>query len=418
MKALNLLYFAISCIVLILTFSTSSRVMAGPIKCSNVWKTKEQLFTNKRRINFFDLDGLVTTTKEIPLTVEALKEAYANGIFPWNPEPTGIVSWYNPRRHGVIDLRLLFPGLNPYRNLKEDLPYISKKVKKVYRVAAREAWTVTFNKAFEDVIWNCANHSRDPKKYGHVWLTKDVQAAFIKLHKEGLAHSVEVWDQNNNLVGGTYGIYQNGMFSGESMFHKAPNAGKFAVYKLAEHLAAHGHAYMDSQTVNANTKSNYYAFETENKAYVEVLRHLERWSSLNSDLLKDLFDKKPVDHKREMSSSKKSEPAHGTSESEKVSAAFTAKLRGKGAEQVLAVVDKIILTELAPRTEAQTAFINLLFKYESAQKWKEFSAMISKLMLPEKIDFSKLPPDIYEAYNKLDPKNRETFLHFLAEEIY
>jgi leucyl/phenylalanyl-tRNA--protein transferase len=74
--------------------------------------------------------------------------------------------------------------------------------------------------------------------------------AYVEAHRQGLAHSVETWDRvSGNLVGGMYGIYLDGVFSGESMFHRAPNASKLALLHAVEALKAYGIDWMDIQVL-------------------------------------------------------------------------------------------------------------------------------------------------------------------------
>jgi len=139
------------------------------------------------------------------LSPERLLYAYLNGIFPWfeNTEP---ILWWSPDPRFV-----LFPN-----DLK-----VSKSMKQVLK---KELFKVTENKAFIDVIANCAK----TKRIGQdgTWITNEMIEAYVKLHKLGYAKSVEVW-QNDELVGGLYGIAINdAVFCGESMFAKVSNASK------------------------------------------------------------------------------------------------------------------------------------------------------------------------------------------------
>lgn len=148
------------------------------------------------------------------LSVERLKLAYRSGIFPWYSQGEPIL-WYSPDPRMV-----LFP---------EELK-ISKSMKQVIR---SNRFTVTFNKAFEAVIENCKTIDRsDQDQYG-TWITDEMKTAYIKLHEEGLARSVEVWD-DQELVGGLYGVEVGNIFCGESMFSKVSNASKLAFIELVQ----------------------------------------------------------------------------------------------------------------------------------------------------------------------------------------
>jgi leucyl/phenylalanyl-tRNA---protein transferase len=153
-------------------------------------------------------DGLLAIGGD--LSRERLLAAYQNGIFPWysDDEP---ICWYAPPERCVI-----FPNKI----------FISKSMQQVIN---RKIFTITTNSVFEDVIQHCANANR--KDQDGTWITTEMQKAYISLHKLGIAKSVEVW-QNNELVGGLYGLEINNIFCGESMFSKVSNASKAALIWL------------------------------------------------------------------------------------------------------------------------------------------------------------------------------------------
>ena len=117
------------------------------------------------------------------------------------------------------------------------------------RFLRKEPFTITINKNFAEVIEACSTIER--KDQDGTWITDDMKAAYIKLHQEGYAHSIEVW-QDDELVGGMYGIPMGNVFCGESMFSRVSNASKAALihvcgsYKMldcqmpTEHLASMG----------------------------------------------------------------------------------------------------------------------------------------------------------------------------------
>lgn len=139
------------------------------------------------------------------LSVNRLILAYKKGIFPWFEEGSPIL-WWSPNPRFV-----LFP-----EKLK-----VSKSMKQLLRKANYE---VTVNKAFKEVVLQCAKIKR--KGQDGTWITDGMVEAYQKLHELGCAKSVEVWQQGH-LVGGLYGVdLDNGVFCGESMFAKVSNASK------------------------------------------------------------------------------------------------------------------------------------------------------------------------------------------------
>jgi len=155
-------------------------------------------------------DGLLAVGGD--LSIERLLIAYSNGIFPWFSEGEPIL-WYSPHKRCVI-----YP----------DKVKISKSMQKVLN---QEVFKVTLNQAFADVILNCASTER--KGQDGTWITNEMQQAYISLHQQGYAHSVEVW-LNDVLVGGLYGLKVNGVFCGESMFSHVSNASKTALIFLSK----------------------------------------------------------------------------------------------------------------------------------------------------------------------------------------
>jgi leucyl/phenylalanyl-tRNA--protein transferase len=117
---------------------------------------------------------------------------------------------------------------------------VSKSFKKFLK---KHPYRVTKDAAFEQVIKACALIPRDDKG---TWITNDMQHAYIRLHKAGFAHSVEVWE-DDELVGGLYGIGIGNVFCGESMFHKRTNASKLAFYHLVQHMAFFDCQFIDCQ---------------------------------------------------------------------------------------------------------------------------------------------------------------------------
>ncbi|HUH33887.1 MAG TPA: leucyl/phenylalanyl-tRNA--protein transferase [Daejeonella sp.] len=159
-----------------------------------------------------DEDGLLAIDGD--LSVERLLLAYSHGIFPWFSDDTPIL-WYSPHQRFV-----LYP----------DKVKISSSMKQVIR---SNRFQLTYDQNFREVIDACAAVHRAGQP--GTWITADMKAAYTKLHDQGYAHSIEVW-QGTTLVGGLYGVIINHVFCGESMFSKASNASKFALIALCRNF--------------------------------------------------------------------------------------------------------------------------------------------------------------------------------------
>ena len=157
-----------------------------------------------------ETDGLLAVGGD--LSVKRLLLAYQNGIFPWYSEGTPIL-WYSPHERFV-----LYPA-----ELK-----ISKSMR---QVLASGKFSITINQCFDEVIAACSSAPREGQD--GTWITAEMRSAYIRLHKAGHAHSVEVW-QDNKLAGGLYGVQIGHIFCGESMFSLVSNASKTALVHLCQ----------------------------------------------------------------------------------------------------------------------------------------------------------------------------------------
>ncbi|WP_373058456.1 leucyl/phenylalanyl-tRNA--protein transferase [Zunongwangia sp. H14] len=178
-------------------------------------------------------DGLLAIGGD--LSLQRLKDAYEKGIFPWYNESQPVLWWSpNPRM-------ILFP-----EKLK-----VSRSMK---RLLKKEAFKVTYNEAFAEVIHNCASIER--KGQNGTWLTGEMKRAYLGLHQLGLAISVEVWE-DKELVGGLYGIYlkEKHVFCGESMFTKKSNASKYGFIHLVRKLREQGVKLIDCQVYTKHLES-------------------------------------------------------------------------------------------------------------------------------------------------------------------
>lgn len=154
--------------------------------------------------------------------------AYTLGIFPMPIE--GQLCWFSPLDRGVLPL-------NGFR--------VTKSLKRSMR-----RYRVSLNRVFEAVITRCATLERPG-----AWINDEVIETYSALHQSGWAHSVEVWDDNGDLVGGLYGVQIGGFFAGESMFYTATDASKVGVAALVELLNRAGVTLLDTQWQTKHLKT-------------------------------------------------------------------------------------------------------------------------------------------------------------------
>lgn len=170
-------------------------------------------------------DGLLAFGGD--LSVARLTLAYHSGIFPWFSRGDPLL-WWSPTTRAVFAPKQL--QLN--RSLSKQL--------------RRDELTFSINKVFQQVVHHCAA----PRTYqADTWILPPMQQAYYQLHQAGLAHSIEVWQQDT-LVGGLYGVLIGGLFCGESMFYRKPNAAKFALILLQQHLSGYAPGWIDCQMPN------------------------------------------------------------------------------------------------------------------------------------------------------------------------
>ena len=173
-----------------------------------------------------------------------LRLAYAQGYFPM-PEPkTDEIFWYFPDPRAIIPL----DGFRTTRSLMRSL--------------RNRGYEITFDRAFHDVMKMCAARSE-------TWINDEFLRCYHLLHREGDAHSVEVW-QEGRLVGGVYGVCLRGAFFGESMFHTERDASKVALYHLIERLRSKAFRLLEVQFMTEHLRS-LGAIDIPGDAYKELL---------------------------------------------------------------------------------------------------------------------------------------------------
>lgn len=167
------------------------------------------------------------------LTVENLAEAYSKGIFPWyiNGLP---LPWYCPERRAILE----FADLHVPKSLA--------------REQRRNRFRFTIDEDFRRVIEECSMSARQGQK--GTWITPAFVERYTELHETGMAHSIEAWDADGNLAGGLYGVDARGVFCGESMFYKQPNASKLALLFLIDYLRERGSTWLDVQVMTPHLR--------------------------------------------------------------------------------------------------------------------------------------------------------------------
>ncbi len=202
----------------------------------------------------YGFDEICLITHNIPLRL--LYSAYNQGVFPWFNEDQGEpVLWQSPRERFVISPRTF---------------HVSKSIEKFLK---HNPYTYTIDKAFGEVIKNCAKQKR-PDQDG-TWIGPMIIKAYKKFHKAGYAHSIEVW-KDGKLVGGFYGVLLGSVFCGESMFTIEPNSSKSAFVLFARAFQKAGGKLIDCQCYTENM-ARYGGREISREQYIS---RLEKYSKV------------------------------------------------------------------------------------------------------------------------------------------
>ena len=162
--------------------------------------------------------------------------AYRCGVFPM-PLQSGLfdgeMGWWSPME-------------------RAQLPLDEVRITRSLRQSTKR-YSTTVDTEFLEVLDACA----DPGRPGG-WIDRRIRTAFTVLHHVGYVHSIETWDSEGRLVGGLYGVHQNGMFAGESMFHDhefGRDASKVALLRLSVELRRVGVDLLDAQWLTPHLES-------------------------------------------------------------------------------------------------------------------------------------------------------------------
>jgi leucyl/phenylalanyl-tRNA---protein transferase len=175
-----------------------------------------------------DGEGLVAIGGD--LTPERLMAAYDAGIFPWYDAGLPPL-WWSPDPRAVLDRAAL---------------HISRSMRREFR---RSRWELSYNRCFSRVMTECGAERR-----GGTWILPEMVRAYDTLNRQGVAHSVEVWEKND-LVGGMYGVQRGALFAAESMFHRRTNASKFCLIACALEFFKNGVELFDVQFLTEHLAS-------------------------------------------------------------------------------------------------------------------------------------------------------------------
>lgn len=162
------------------------------------------------------------------LSPERLIKAYPRGIFPWYAFRDDQIQWWAPHRRFVIFANEI---------------HISHSMRNLMN---KKTLTCSINEDFEGVINGCGMVDGRMLEE-NAWLGPELTETWIELNRRGYAKSVEVWDEDEYLVGGLYGFVSGGCFIGDSMFSLVPSASKLALIHLARHMKAQGGIFIDCQ---------------------------------------------------------------------------------------------------------------------------------------------------------------------------
>ena len=186
----------------------------------------------------------------IIVPAEILLNGYAQGIFPMSPRKNSVktdeLEWYLPHYRGIIPMEQFKISKNTARNLRKT-PH-----------------SVHYNRDFRGTMLACA-------KRRSTWISPVIIESYLNLHQLEFAHSVEIYDENDALIGGLYGVSLGTAFFGESMFHFKPDADKFALFYCHQRLKERGFTLWDTQFYTDHL-GTFGAIEIPNETYQQLLQ--------------------------------------------------------------------------------------------------------------------------------------------------
>ncbi|MCI5064629.1 leucyl/phenylalanyl-tRNA--protein transferase [bacterium] len=195
-----------------------------------------------------DEHGLLAVGGDVE--VDSLLLAYRSGIFPW-PLREDVLTWFAPPERAVLEGEHLL---------------ISRSLKRFLR---QHRYTIALNQNFEQVV-KCCQQATNRRDQQGTWITDELVAGYVALHRAGYAHSVECYD-GEALVGGLYGVSIGETFAGESMFHHVDNASKLCLCFLLDWVTKAGVPWIDCQVLTPLTES-FGAREVPREEFEEMLR--------------------------------------------------------------------------------------------------------------------------------------------------
>ena len=165
------------------------------------------------------------------LDPSTLINSYRRGLFPMKVTALpDAIAWWSPDPRGILPL----DGLRITRSMRQ----------------SAKRYEVRVDTCFDDVIRACADPSREDG-----WIDDEFIEAYTRLHHLGWAHSVETFDREGRLAGGLYGVRIDGLFAGESMFHRQRDASKVALMALVDLMRTSGMSLLDVQWCNPHLAS-------------------------------------------------------------------------------------------------------------------------------------------------------------------